>query len=131
MSAMITAEANAVLDARLGGSGGAVWLALSEADPTADGSGLLEPTDANYGRLALAGKLATAAARVKASNDALTFFGVGAAVAVGTITHAVAMDASSGGNPRWAMALVASKAIGAGDTLTFASGDIQFTLPWS
>lgn len=47
----------------------------------------------------------------------------------GTVTHAAIFDASSSGNALTALtALAASKAVGNGDTLKFAAGDIDVTL---
>ncbi len=45
----------------------------------------------------------------------------------GTITHAAIMDAATAGNVLYHAALNAPRAIGIGDQLKFAAGDIAFT----
>ena len=59
------------------------------------------------------------------TDAAVTFTSLSAAE---TISHISVWDHLSAGNPLWYGALSASKTVAIGDTLTFATGDIDITL---
>jgi hypothetical protein len=61
-----------------------------------------------------------------ANSNEITFTATGAAF--GTVTHVGILDATTAGNLLWHGALATSKAVGDGDSLVFAVGDLDFTL---
>ena len=67
-----------------------------------------------------------AAAGAKANGTAITF--VTATASWGTVTHFAILDAATTGNILGWGALTVSKAIGSGDTASFAIGDLDVTL---
>lgn len=91
-----TAQANTLLDALLVSN---AWLALSTADPLADGSGLAEPAGGSYARVDIHAKFAAAAARSKVSNADIVF--ATATAGWGNIGWFAIMDASTVGNLKW------------------------------
>ena len=117
----------AVLDWLLGGATPtrppARYVALFTAAPT-DAGGGTEVSGGGYARQAMT---CGAAASGATSNSAdVSFTASGAAF--GTVSHIGIFDASTAGNLLWWGALTTSKAVGDGDTLTFAAGDIDFSL---
>lgn len=104
-----------------------IYVALSTADPTDDGSGLAEPSGNGYARKSTAGADWNAASggALDNAND-ITF--AQATGSWGTITHFALMDALTAGNMLAHGALSASKAIGNGDTAKFAAGELDVTL---
>jgi hypothetical protein len=104
-----------------------IYLALSTADPTDDGSGIAEPVGNNYSRKQTVGA-DWAAASGGAITSAADLSFAEASGSWGTITHFAAFDAASGGNMLFHGALAAMKPIGSGDTFKFAAGDIDATL---
>ncbi|MCX6559848.1 MAG: hypothetical protein NTZ26_04975 [Candidatus Aminicenantes bacterium] len=103
------------------------YLALSTADPTDAGTGLAEPSGNNYSRkqTAAADWNAASSGSIANAND-LSF--PEASGSWGTITHFAIFDAASGGNMLAHGSLTASKAVGAGDVLKFAAGNLTLTL---
>ena len=107
-----------------------LFLAASTTTPAEDGTNITEPSGNNYSRLDVSGSDfdgATLADPSEIDNTGTLSFAT-ASGSWGTITHIVAMDASSGGNAIVVYALSASKTIGASDTLEFAAGDLSLTL---
>jgi len=102
------------------------YVALSTADPLDDGSGLVEP-GSNYARVATAGadwEAATLGAGTIQNANPITF--VEATGSWGTPSHFALFDASS--NLLGHGSITTPKAVGAGDTLRFAAGDIDLSL---
>lgn len=89
---------------------------------TTDAGGGTEVTGGSYARQAVT--FATAASKATDNTVAVSFTSMPAA----TVTHAAIMDASTAGNMLLHGPLTASKTVGAGDTLTFAIGDIAGSL---
>jgi hypothetical protein len=109
-----------------------IYVALSTADPTDDGSGMAEPSGNGYARKQTAAgdwNVAVTGGDGKGlidnAND-LTF--PEATGSWGTITHFALYDAASGGNFCCHGVLSASKPIGSGDTAKFAAGELDVTL---
>lgn len=130
--AISTFLANEILDQVYGAQAytapGTVYLALSTANPTADGSGLAEPSGNNYSRLAVTNNLTNfpaASAGAKSNGVAFTF--PTPSGSWGTITHVAIFDAASGGNMLDFGALAAAKTIGNGDVVQFAIGELDIT----
>ena len=102
-----------------------IYVALSTADPTDDGSGLAEPSGNSYARTQM-NSWDAASGGATANTSAITF--PTASGSWGTITHFALFDASTDGNMLAHGALGTSKAIGDGDTAEFAAGAIDVTL---
>ena len=101
------------------------YVALFTAAPS-DAGGGTEVSGGSYARVATSGATWSAAASGAASNAAAISFPT-APASWGTVTHYALFDAASSGNMlRWA-ALTASKAIGSGDTASFAIGALSMT----
>lgn len=98
-----------------------VYLALFTT-ATTDAGGGTEVTGGSYARQSITFSAASGGAT---SNSGAVSFSSMPAV---TVTHAAIMDASTAGNMLFHGPLTASKTVGAGDTLTFAIGDIDVTL---
>lgn len=98
-----------------------VYLALFTT-ATTDAGGGTEATGGSYARQAITFSAASGGAT--SNSGAVSFTNMPAV----TITHAAIMDASTSGNMLFHGALTASKTVGAGDTLTFAVGDIDVSL---
>lgn len=102
------------------------YVALFTAAPS-DAGGGTEVTGGSYARKATAGADWNAASAGAISNaNALAF--PEATASWGTITHFAIMDAATAGNMLAWGALTTSKAIGSGDTASFAVGDLDITL---
>lgn len=97
-----------------------VYLGLSTANPTDDGSGLAEPSGNGYARQAIA--FGAASARRVTQSATVTF--PQASGAWGTVTHWAVFDAASSGNMLAHGALAASKSVVAGNTPSVASGEV-------
>ena len=100
----------------------ALYVALSTADPTDDGSAIAEPVGNGYARV-LHVAWDTAASRATENTGTISF--PESSGNWGTITHFFIMDASTGGNMIAHGALSASKIIGAGDNASFQDGAID------
>jgi hypothetical protein len=95
------------------------FVALYTAAPSDSGGGT-EVSTGGYSRQAVTFSVASAGAT--SNTGALTFT---ASASWGTITHIGIFDASTGGNLLMHGALTTPRTIGAGETLTFAIGDID------
>jgi hypothetical protein len=100
-----------------------VFVALSTADPTDDGSGISEPSGGAYSRATIT--FSTAASRAVQSK-AVTFSQ--ATAAWGLITHYAIYDQVSGGNMMAHGALGASKNVVNGNTPSLAATEIQISV---
>ena len=106
-----------------------LYVGLSTADPTDDGSGIAEPSGGSYARVAVTNNATNwpaASGGAKANGTAITF--PQATGSWGTVTHFMIMDAASDGNMLAHAALDASKTVDSGDTLSFAIGELDITL---
>lgn len=127
MGALVTAEANRLLDASFGTAAytaptGAMKLALVTATGSGTAAGT-EVTGGSYARQTLV--MGSASSGSCSNTSTISFTGMPAA----TITGVDIYD--SNGTPRraWWGALTASKTTGAGDTLSFAASSITASLP--
>ena len=103
-----------------------IYVGLSTADPLDDGSGLAEPSGGSYARVATSASDWTTASGGSISNaNEITF--PQATGDWGTITHFALFDAATGGNMLYHGALTTSKNPTAGDTASFAPGDLTVT----
>ena len=104
-----------------------IYVGLSTADPLDDATGLAEPSGNGYARVQTAGADWDAAVggALDNAND-ITF--PQATGSWGTVTHFALFDAASAGNMLAHGALDTSKAVNNGDTVKFASGDLDVTL---
>lgn len=97
-----------------------VYLALFTT-ATTDAGGGTEVVGGSYARQAVAFTAGAAGSGAADNTAAETFVNMPAA----TVTHAALFDAVSGGNMLLHAALTTPKTVAAGDTLTFAAGDID------
>lgn len=108
-----------------------IYVALSTADPTEDGSGIAEPAD-TYARQAVTGspRFTQGAGggdeREAANTNNIEF--PEATASWGSITHFALFDAASGGNMLIHGALTNPVSVGAGETVRFKAGDLAVTL---
>lgn len=103
-----------------------VWVALFTAAPSDTGGGT-ECTGGSYARKSTAGADWAAASGGATSNaNAITF--VTPTGSWGTATHFALMDASTAGNMLAWAPLTTPQAIGTGNTVSFAVGDLDVTL---
>jgi len=100
------------------------WIALFTTAPT-DSTGGTEVSGGSYARVSSAGKWAAPSAGSVATNAAVTF--ATASASWGTVTSFAVMSASSGGSILMWGTLTTSKAVGSGDTASFASGALTLT----
>jgi len=104
-----------------------IYVGLSTADPTDDGTGLAEPVGNAYARVSTVAADWTVASSGALNNvNDITF--PEATGNWGTVTHFALFDAVTGGNMLAHGALSSSKAIGSGDTAKFAAGDLEVSL---
>ena len=104
-----------------------VFIGLSTSNPGEDGSGLNEPSGNNYARLQTAASDWSSASNGALANADTIDFNE-ATGNWGTLTHFALFDAASAGHLVAYGALATSKAIGSGDTVRFAPGDLLVTL---
>jgi hypothetical protein len=118
---------NNLLDWLMGGASPtrptARYVALFTAAPSDTGGGT-EVSGGGYARQAIT--CGAAAGGTTSNDNEITFTATGADF--GTVTHIGIFDATTAGNLLWHGALAASKAVGDGDSLVFAVGDLDFTL---
>jgi hypothetical protein len=102
-----------------------IYIALSTADPTENGSGIVEPVGGNYAR-ALCNVWDSAASRATQNTAQITFNQ--ASAGWGTITHFAVFDAATGGNMLAHGALTTPKTIASGKTPKINAGsfDVNF-----
>jgi hypothetical protein len=103
-----------------------VWIALFTAAPSDTGGGT-EATGGSYARKSTAGADWAAASGGATSNaNAITF--VTPTGSWGTITHFALMDAATTGNMLAWGSLTTPQAVGTGNTVSFAVGELDITL---
>lgn len=108
-----------------------IYVALSTTTPNEDGTGITEPVGNGYARvLTSAADWNAAVTGDPTVIDNLNPIGFPQASggAWGLITHWVLYDALTGGAVQSYAPLDTSKAIGDGDTASFAAGDLNMTL---
>lgn len=99
-----------------------IYVGLSTADPTGDGSGITEPTDAAYARVALTNNATNfpAASGAEKSNGTNILFDA-ATEEWDPITHVFFADAAEDGNMIGYIELDSSLEIGVGESASFPS----------
>lgn len=107
-----------------------VYVALSSTTPSANGTGVTEPSGGSYARVATAGTdWGTAASGAITNSNAFSFPQATADWVGGSnLTYAVLYDAASGGNMLAYGALTTPKSVTSGDTVSIAAGDFDITL---
>ncbi len=106
-----------------------VYMALSTTTPTDAGGNVTEPSGNSYARVAIGNNSTNwnaASGGTVTNKTAITF--PEATGSWGTVTHFVLYDAATAGNALIWGALTASKAIGTGDTASFAAGALSISL---
>ncbi len=106
-----------------------VYMALSTTTPTDAGGNVTEPSGNGYARVAIGNNSTNwnaASGGTVTNKTAITF--PEATGSWGTVTHFVLYDAATAGNALIWGALTASKAIGTGDTASFAAGALSISL---
>ncbi len=101
----------------------AVYLSLHTADPTDAGTGA-ECSGSGYARQAITFNAAHATAGTIDNSSVEEFTNMPAC----TVTHIGIWDAASSGNLLFYGAVTASKAVGAGDTISLSAGSLDITL---
>lgn len=91
-----------------------------------DAGGGTEVSGSGYARESVTFGAATSGGGTTSNTGAVSFTASGGSW--GTITHIGIFDASTAGNLLWHGALTASKTVADGDTLEFATGNIDLTL---
>ena len=104
-----------------------IYVGLSTADPTDDGSGLAEPSGNAYARVQTSASDWNVASNGSLDNASDIAFAQ-ATGNWGTITHFALFDATTAGNMLAHGALSQSKAIGESDTARFEAGDLDISL---
>ena len=104
-----------------------IYVALSTADPTDDGSGFAEPSGNAYARVQTSASDWNVASSGSLDNAGDITFGQ-ATGSWGTITHFALFDAVTGGNMLAHGALNQPKAIGSSDSAKFEAGDLDISL---
>ena len=104
-----------------------IYVGLSTADPTDDGSGLAEPSGNGYARTQTSASDWNAASNGSLDNAGDVTFAQ-ATGSWGTITHFALFDAATAGNILAHGVLSQSKAIGNSDTARFQAGDLDISL---
>jgi hypothetical protein len=104
-----------------------IYVGLSTADPTDDGSGLAEPSGNAYARVQTSASDWNTASNGSLENASDIIFDQ-ATGSWGTITHFALFDAATAGNLLAHGALSQSKAIGDSDTARFEAGDLDINL---
>ena len=104
-----------------------IYVGLSTADPTDEGSGLAEPSGNGYARVQTSASDWNAASNGSLDNASNITFAQATGI-WGTITHFALFDTATAGNMLAYGALSQSKAIGVSDTARFEAGDLQISL---
>jgi hypothetical protein len=106
-----------------------LYVALSTADPTDDGSAIAEPSGNNYSRVAVTNnKTNWSTASAGALSNAVEIAFPQASGSWGTISHFAIFDDPTAGNFCAYGALTESKAVGTNDTFKFPIGDLDASL---
>jgi hypothetical protein len=104
-----------------------IYVGLSTADPTDNGSGLAEPSGNAYARVQTSASNWNTASNGSLDNGSdITF--AQATGSWGTITHFALFDAATAGNMLAHGTLTQSKTIGDSDTARFQAGDLDISL---
>lgn len=104
-----------------------IYIFVSTADPTDDGSGVAEPAGSGYARVATEAADWDASSGGSASNAvAITF--PKATGAWGELTHFGAYDAATDGNMLWYGELTTPKTISSGEIARFPIGSLTVTV---
>lgn len=107
-----------------------IYVGLSLADPTADGSGVSEPSGGSYARIEMDAADWTESSAGSIENAVAVAFATPTGD-WGDISHVFLADASSGGNILVSAPLPAVVEVIDGSTPpTFAAGALPFSLPW-
>lgn len=101
------------------------YVALYTAAPS-DAGGGTEVSGNGYSRQAVTFDAATSGTGTTSNTGAVTFTAAGGDW--GTISHIGIHDASTGGNLLWHGSLTVSKTVSDGDTIQFATGNIDLTM---
>ena len=101
------------------------YVALYTAAPSDSGGGT-EVSGSGYSRQSVTMASATSPGGTTSNTGAVSFTASGGDW--GTITHIGIHDASTGGNLLWHGSMTASKTVADGDTLQFATGNIDLTI---
>jgi len=113
----------------IGGNGGYTaptpYVGLFTAAPS-DAGGGTEVTGGSYARVNANTSFGAASGTTMSNDAAITF--TTATASWGTVTHFGIFDASTAGNLLIWGALGTSKAVGSGDTASFAIGELDITL---
>jgi len=104
-----------------------IYIGLSTTTPADDGTNITEPVGGAYARITTAATDWDPAAAGSKGNATVLSFPT-ATASWGTITHFVLLDAVSAGNALAFGALTTAKAVGDGDTASFAAGALAITL---
>ena len=104
-----------------------IYVGLSTADPTDDGSGLSEPSGNGYARVQTSASDWNAASNGSLDNAGNITFAQ-ASGNWGTITHFALFDATTAGNMLAYGVLSQSKSISESDTARFQAGDLRISL---
>lgn len=104
-----------------------IYVGLSTADPTEDGSGLAEPSGNGYAREQTSASDWNAASNGSLDNAGNITFAQ-ASGNWGTITHFALFDATTAGNMLAYGVLSQSKSISESDTARFQAGDLRISL---
>jgi hypothetical protein len=104
-----------------------IYVGLSTADPTDDGSGLAEPSGNDYTRVHTSASDWNAASNSSLDNAGNITFAQ-ATGNWGTITHFALFDAATAGNMLAHGALSQFKSVSESDTARFEAGDLQISL---
>lgn len=102
---------------------GTIYVALSTADPTDDGSGIAEPVGNNYARVATTGVTWTTSTAGTLNNGAMITFPT-ASGSWGTVSYWALFDALSGGNMLAHGSVTTPKAITLNDVVSFPVGTL-------
>jgi len=101
----------------------AVYLGLSTANPTEDGSGTSEPSGNGYAREVITFGAASGGQSQNTSTHDFTAAGGN----WGTLTHFIICDSVSGGNTLYYGALDTARTINDTDTISFAAASVTVT----
>lgn len=124
---------NALLDEVFGAmdyaSPTTLYVGLSTADPTKDGSGIAEPSTGAYARVSITNNKTTFTSSSSGQlKNAITITFPQATASWGTLSHFFLSDSSTGGNMIAYSSLTVSKSIASGDTASFEANSLQINL---
>ncbi len=106
-----------------------LYVALSHTDPGADGSGLTEPVEATYARVAHPNW--TRSGRQAVNSGVIEFPQAAASYGAEPVTHFAILDADALGNVLASGPLPIAQLVGPGDTPKFLDGYLKAELPWT